>query len=108
MAIPKNKKKINIADKVDKAFNTINALNSINTHTSEKSDNKVKRKKPGRPSTIPNRTAKMHFYLSKETFDRFNLAFLEEQIKQTKKGSKIDKSYIVELALREWMDKNKY
>ncbi len=65
-------------------------------------------KKLGRPALKADRNAKITFYLSQETSNRFNLALPQEQIKRITKGEKVDKSLILEEALLEWLQENKY
>ena len=66
-------------------------------------------KKIGRKPLVKNRSAKITFYLTQETSERFNIAYLKEQLKKTNNGQKrIDKSLILETALKFWLDQNGY
>ena len=66
-------------------------------------------KRIGRKPLFGNRSAKITFYLTQETSERFNIAYLKEQLKKTNNGQKrIDKSLILETALKFWLDQNGY
>jgi hypothetical protein len=66
------------------------------------------KKKVGRPRLAGDRSAKITFFLAQETFERFNLAFPQEQFKRAKNGEKIDKSLIIEDAIKVWLSENGY
>ena len=63
-----------------------------------------KKKKVGRPSATDKPRKAVSFYFTQETINRLSLAFAHEKIKR----SNIDKSYLIEESLIEWLDSNKY
>jgi len=65
-------------------------------------------KKVGRPEIAGKRSGRITFYLAQETLQRFDIGFLQEKIKQAKKGKKIDKSLVLGNLLKDWLDKKGY
>jgi hypothetical protein len=103
MALPKQKKQIK--DKVDKALDIVEAMNRSQER---RAPVPAKNNKGGRPSAIPNRAVKMSLLLTQETHDRFSLAFPQEQLKRREHGERVDKSSLIEHALKAWLDENEY
>ena len=63
-------------------------------------------KKLGRKPLAGNRPKRITAYLTEETFKRFNLGYMKTQIAATEAGEdiRIDKSLIIEDALKTWLD----
>lgn len=112
MPLPRKKKPV--VAQIEKAFKTMEAIGAPapdkdHHRPQEKSAAKVQKlKTAGRPSAVPNRTARYHFVLSEETLNRLNIAFPQELIKRKKDGVLIDKSLLIEAALIDWLIKNGY
>ena len=110
MGIPKNIKSKPLADK------TLKIKEAIET-AAKGNDNEVivkfngkatETSRLGRPPLAGDRTAKITFFMSQETKDRFEMAFLKEQLKRLEKQEKIDKSLLIEEAIKVFLDKNGY
>ncbi len=109
MGLPIKKKTKNIDKKIDKALEMAGANeNQTPTQTTKQSRGGESKKKPGKPPLAGERNARLACYLTDETASRFDLAYLSERLKRAKKQEKIDKSLLVEIVLKEWLDKNKY
>jgi hypothetical protein len=67
-----------------------------------------KKKKAGRPRLAGDRSARITFFITQETYDRFHLAAPQEQYKCNKAGQKIDKSLMIEEAIKAWLDNKGY
>lgn len=112
MGIPKKTKSKPLADKTQEIKAAIETATkgSKKNSTSNKTEKKqaVKTKKIGRPPLAGNRSTRITTFMSKETKDRFEIAFLHEQLKRRKSGGKIDKSLLVEEAIKTFLDNNDY
>ncbi len=112
MSIPKKTKSKPLADKTHKIKEAIKTATkgSEKKSTPKKTEKKQteKRKKMGRPPLAGDRSARMTFFMSQNTKDRFDMAFLQEQLKRRKAGEKIDKSLLVEEAIKVFLDNNSY
>lgn len=115
MALPKKRKPLADKARIAKALEAAGVRSENKEPAKEKvlkaeaaPEKPVQRKRVGRPPLAENRTARISFYLSPETFDRFELAFLQEQLACAKRKEKIDKSLLLEKILDEWMEKKKY
>ncbi len=97
MALPKKRNPIADQKRVEKAV-----------EIAREQTEKPRKKKLGRNPLAGDRSSKITFYLSPETAERFDIAFLQEQLRLKKSGQKVDKSLIIETALKEWMERNGY
>lgn len=102
MAIPKTKSK-HLSDQSQKIKQ---AIETASKGSETEKPQKVTRL--GRRPLAGDRSGKMTFFMSPETKERFDIAFLQEQLKRRKNGEKIDKSLLVEEALKAFLDKNSY
>ena len=113
MAIPKTRKPLADQNRIKKAIEMAGgekpkeSAGLENKTESPKAELKNK-KRIGRPPLAGDRSNKITFFTTKETHNRFNLAFPQEQYKRAKRGEKVDKSLILEESLRSWLDQNGY
>jgi len=106
MAIPKKTKSKPLSNKTDKVKQAVQMASKSNA---QKEDLKIKPvKKLGRRPLAGVRSAKITFFMTQETKDRFDISFLQEQIKRHKVGEKIDKSLLIEEALKSFLNNNGY
>ena len=107
MALPIKKKTKAIDKRIDKALEIAGENEEKKPGKPSKVGDSAK-KKVGRPPLAGERKGKLFSQLTQETADRFKLAFLNEKLKRAKRGEEVDQSLLVEIILKEWMDKNKY
>ena len=103
MGLPKKKKPITNLDKISRSLKQAGFNGPVETETKPE-----EKKRVGRKPLAGDRSSKITFYVSKETAERYDLAFMQEQLKQAQKGIKIDKSLLIENVLKDWLKKNKY
>ena len=91
MGIPKNIKSKPLADKTLKIKEAIEIAAKGNNEEATLNFNgkTIENSRLGRPPLAGDRTAKITFFMSQETKDRFEMAFLKEQLKRLEKQEKI-------------------
>jgi len=110
MGIPKNIKSKPLADKTLKIKEAIETAAKGNNEEIALNFNgkETEKSRLGRPPLAGDRNAKITFFMSQETKERFEMAFLKEQLKRLEKQEKIDKSLLIEEAIKVFLDKNGY
>lgn len=59
--------------------------------------------KGGRPSPRSGNVTRMTLLLNEDTSERLTMALAAEQVKRRKAGTKVDKSFLIEEAILDWL-----
>ena len=79
------------------------------TQVAEEAEKKPEqKKKAGRKATIKEKRRSAFFYFTNKTLNRFTIATAQEIVKRKDKGERVDRSLLVEEALKEWLAKKGY
>lgn len=110
MAIPKKSQKKSLGESLQRIEK---AVQFAVTPADQSSEPPVKTKiisdkKLGRPPLAGDRSAKVTFFLSPQTKERFEDGYLQEKLKRRRQGEKIDKSLLIEEALKDFLEKYGY
>ena len=113
MGIPHTKQREK-KSKISKALDTVDAVSSVHSNAHPpilpNPDNGAAKSKAGvgRPSPIPDRE-KTQVRLSAIVLDRLDMALLQEKKLARNSGDvKPDRSYLIEIAVKNWLDKKGY
>ena len=103
MGLPRKKKKVvpDIGAAVLKAAGREPGKRQRQSPKKKKSINKG-----GRPSPRSGNVARMTLLLNEDTSERLTMALAAEQVKRRKEGEKVDKSFLIEEAILDWLRKN--